>query len=262
MAGRPGIRAIALGGLLFAAAAGPPSDAELAAAREKMVAEQIAGRGVADARVLAALRKVPRHEFVARSLRREAYADHPLPIGHGQTISQPYVVAAMTELAQVGPGERVLEVGTGSGYQAAVLAELAREVYTIEIVEPLAKSAAATLARLGYAAVRVRHGDGYRGWPEAAPFDAIVVTAAPPRVPPPLLEQLAVGGKLVIPVGDDWQELEVHTKTATGVEVRQVFPVRFVPMTGEASKPRRRRGAQRGEAERRSRKGRRASCAA
>ncbi len=262
MAGRPGIRAIALGGLLLAAAAGPPSDAELAAALEEMVAEQIAGRGVADARVLAALRKVPRHEFVARSLRREAYADHPLPIGHGQTISQPYVVAAMTELAQVGPGERVLEVGTGSGYQAAVLAELAREVYTIEIVEPLAKSAAATLARLGYAAVRVRHGDGYLGWPEAAPFDAIVVTAAPPRVPPPLLEQLAVGGKLVIPVGEDWQELEVHTKTATGVEVRQVFPVRFVPMTGEASKPRRRRGAQRGEAERRSRKGRRASCAA
>jgi protein-L-isoaspartate(D-aspartate) O-methyltransferase len=233
------LRALGLGALLLAACgdalrAEPPGDAQLAAARERMVREQIEERGVRDPRVLAALRKVPRHAFVERQHWDDAYSDHPLPIGHGQTISQPYIVAAMSELAEVGPDERVLEVGTGSGYQAAVLAELAAEVYTIEIVEPLATRAAATLTRLGYAKVHVRHGDGFRGWPEAAPFHAIVVTAAPERVPPPLLEQLAPGGKLVIPVGESWQELEVHTKTETGIEVRKVFSVRFVPMTGEA----------------------------
>jgi len=199
-------------------------------ARVRMVREQIAGRGVEDPRVLEAVRRVPRHEFVASRLREQAYDDRPLPIGHGQTISQPYVVAAMTELAAVGPASKVLEVGTGSGYQAAVLAELAGEVFTIEIVEPLAERARETLARLGYTNVHVRHGDGYAGWPEEAPFDAIVVTAAPPEVPPALREQLAVGGRLVVPVGRDWQELEVHTRTEDGWEVREVFPVRFVPM--------------------------------
>ncbi len=211
-----------------------PEDAtNFAAARERMVSEQIEARGVVDARVLAALRRVPRHEFVPEEELARAYRDGPLPIGHGQTISQPYVVAVMTELAAPGADDRVLEIGTGSGYQAAVLAELAGQVYSIEIVEPLARSAAATLERLGYD-VRVRHGDGYRGWPEAAPFDAIVVTAAPERVPPALLEQLAEGGRLVIPVGDLQQELEVHRRTADGIEVERVFAVRFVPMTGEA----------------------------
>ena len=208
--------------------------ARQALARERMVAEQIEARGVGDPRILAAMRRVPRHEFVPEPLRDHAYQDRPLPIGHEQTISQPYVVAAMTELAAPGPEARVLEVGTGSGYQAAILAELAGEVYSIEIVEPLAERAAATLAHLGYDRVRVRAGDGYRGWPEAAPFDAIVVTAAPREVPPALLEQLAPGGRLVIPVGAFHQELQVHRRTEGGIEVESVFPVRFVPMTGEA----------------------------
>jgi protein-L-isoaspartate(D-aspartate) O-methyltransferase len=170
---------------------------------------------------------------VPPSLAEEAYGDHPLPIGEGQTISQPYIVALMTELLNLRGGERVLEVGTGSGYQAAVLAEIAGEVYSVEILEPLARSAAATLAGLGYGGVRVRAGDGYLGWPEAAPFDAIVVTAAPDHIPQPLLDQLRVGGHLVIPVGVSYQELVVCTKTAAGVTRRSVIPVRFVPMTGE-----------------------------
>jgi protein-L-isoaspartate(D-aspartate) O-methyltransferase len=198
-----------------------------------MVSDQMESRGVADPRVLTALRKVPRHEFVPARWRASAYEDRPLPIGHGQTISQPYIVAAMTELTALSEGDRVLEIGTGSGYQAAVLAELGAQVYTIEILEPLAERAAQTLDSLGYDSVEVRHGDGYRGWPEAAPFDAIVVTAAAPVVPPALLEQLAVGGHLVIPVGDSYQELEVHERTPEGVVVRRVFAVRFVPMTGE-----------------------------
>jgi protein-L-isoaspartate(D-aspartate) O-methyltransferase len=207
--------------------------------RLAMVERQIEGRGVTDARVLAAMRRVPRHEFVPESVRGAAYEDRPLPIGHSQTISQPFIVASMTELARIEPGSRVLEVGTGSGYQAAVVHEVAGSVYTIEIIEALARQAAETLARLGYTAAHVRHGDGYRGWPEAAPFDAILVTAAPTEVPQPLLEQLAVGGRLVIPVGDWYQQLEVHTKTPTGVTVERVYPVRFVPMTGEAIDPRR-----------------------
>ena len=209
------------------------------ALRERMVREQLASRDVTDARVLAAMRRVPRHEFVPAALRAQAYEDGPLPIGHEQTISQPYIVALMTQLAALGPASRVLEVGTGSGYQAAILAEVARDVYTIEIVEPLARSAEATLRRLGYERVHVRAGDGYRGWPEAAPFDAILVTAAPEKVPAPLLEQLAVGGRLVIPVGRLDQELEVHRRTAGGFEVARVAPVRFVPMTGEAAGQRR-----------------------
>jgi protein-L-isoaspartate(D-aspartate) O-methyltransferase len=203
------------------------------AARERMLAEQIAARGVADARVLAAMRKVPRHEFVPADVRARAYDDSPLAIGHDQTISQPYIVALMTELAALGPGARVLEIGTGSGYQAAVLAEVAGAVYTIEILAPLARRAEATLSRLGYGRVHVRQGDGYRGWPEAAPFDAIVVTAAAPKVPPALLEQLADGGRLVMPVGDREQHLEVHRRRGGRIEVKTVLPVRFVPLTGE-----------------------------
>lgn len=202
------------------------------AARERMVAQQIAARGVADPAVLRAMRAVPRHEFVPLEVREEAHADWPLPIAAGQTISQPYIVALMSELAAVRPGDRVLEIGTGSGYQAAVLAELGARVYSIEIVEPLARTAAERLRRLGYGAVQVRHGDGYRGWPEAAPFAAIVVTAAPPEVPAALLAQLAPGGRLVIPVGTGAQELRLLVRTPGGVETRRVVPVRFVPMVG------------------------------
>jgi protein-L-isoaspartate(D-aspartate) O-methyltransferase len=187
--------------------------------------------------VLAAMRKVPRHLFVPEDQSAHAYEDRPLPIGEGQTISQPFIVAAMTELAALGPEARVLEIGTGSGYQAALLAELAREVYTIEIVEPLAARAAALLQHLGYANVKTRSGDGYRGWPEAAPFDAIVVTAAPPQIPEPLKQQLKPGGRLVVPVGERMQKLVVVTRTADGFSEQTVFPVRFVPMTGEAQKP-------------------------
>jgi len=223
--------------LAIATPAGAGTDA-FAAPRARMVDEQIEARGIADPRVLAALRSVPRHEFVPVARRADAYADHPLPIGHGQTISQPYIVALMTQLAAVGTGSRVLEVGTGSGYQAAVLEACGAEVYTIEIVDALAKRAQRDLTRLGYKKVHVRSGDGYRGWPEVAPFDAIVVTAAAPRVPPALLEQLRVGGRLVIPVGETWdaQSLQVHVRTETGFEVHDVVPVRFVPMTGTVRK--------------------------
>ena len=202
--------------------------------RHAMVDEQIVARGVRNPRVLAAMRKVPRHEFVPDDVRHLAYRDHPLPIGHEQTISQPYIVALITELAAVGPKAKVLEVGTGSGYQAAVLAEVVGTVYSIEIVAPLAARAKRTLSRLGFANVHVRTGDGYRGWPEHAPFDSIVVTAAPPHVPEPLKQQLVVGGRLVIPVGRYHQDLRVITRTATGFEETKVLPVRFVPMTGEA----------------------------
>jgi len=181
--------------------------------------------------------KVPRHEFDPSDVAGMAYVDGPLPIGWRQTISQPYIVALMSELAAPRPGARVLEVGTGSGYQAAVLSELGAEVYSIEIIEPLARRAAATLARLGYASVHTRTGDGYRGWPEAAPFDAIVVTAAPAAVPEPLRQQLKIGGRLVLPVGTRAQELRVITRTAQGWDERKVIPVVFVPMTGEAQTP-------------------------
>ncbi len=200
--------------------------------RDRMIEEQIVARGVRDPAVLGAMRRVPRHEFVAERWRVHAYDDRALPIAAGQTISQPYIVALMTELAGVGRGARVLEVGTGSGYQAAVLAALGADVHTIEIVPELATSGRATLTRLGYTNVHTREGDGYRGWPEAAPFAAIVVTAAPPEVPPALLAQLAPGGRLVIPVGTVDQELQVHERTADGIRVRSVIPVRFVPMTG------------------------------
>ena len=203
-----------------------------------MVATQIEARGVHDSRVLDVMRRVERHRFVPESVLDAAYADHPLGIGFGQTISQPYIVAVMTEAARVRPGARVLEIGTGSGYQAAVLAELAGEVDTIEPIEPLAREAAARLAALGYRNVNVRAGDGYRGWPERAPFDAIVVTAAPPEIPQPLLDQLALGGRLVAPVGVGEQELVVVKRTAAGLTTRSLLPVRFVPMTGEAQQRR------------------------
>lgn len=207
-------------------------------ARERLVREEIEGRGVRDPRVLAAMRKVPRHLFVPPDQQNAAYVDSPLHIGYNQTITEPYLVAFMTEALELKPQDKVLEIGTGSGYQAAVLAELARDVYTIEIVEPLAKAAEERLGRLGYSSVHVRTGDGYRGWPEAAPFDAIVLTAAPPeRVPPPLVEQLREGGRLVAPVGGSEQDLTRIRRTAKGVTEEVLLPVRFVPMTGEAEKP-------------------------
>jgi protein-L-isoaspartate(D-aspartate) O-methyltransferase len=206
-------------------------------AREAMVAEQIVARGVRDTATLRALRKVPRHLFVPSPYSDEAYADHPLPIGHGQTISQPYIVAFMTEALGLKGGEKVLEVGTGSGYQAAVLAEIASHVYTIEIVEPLAREAEATLGRLGYGNVHVRAGDGYAGWPEAAPFDGILVTAAAPRIPEPLKHQLRDGGRLVVPVGEGVQELTVVTRKGDTFREERLLPVRFVPMTGRVRQP-------------------------
>ncbi len=201
--------------------------------RRGMVRDQLARRGIEDRRVLAAMGKVPRHEFVEPGDRARAYDDHPLPIAAGQTISQPYIVALMTELADVQPGDKVLEVGTGSGYQAAVLAELGARVYSIEIVEELATVARERLQRLGYEAT-VRAGDGYAGWAEHAPFDAIVITAAPPEVPEPLPAQLAKGGKLVVPVGRGTQDLWVWTRTESGFDKQNVLGVRFVPMTGKA----------------------------
>ncbi len=236
-----GAAASLLGPLLACSGGGPPetpAEEPHAAARERMVRRQVEARGVRDPRLLAALRAVPRHELVPPEWREEAYRDEPLPIGHGQTISQPYVVAAMTEALDLQPGERVLEIGTGSGYQAAVLAELGTEVFSIEIVPELAERARTDLARLGYARVRVRAGDGYRGWPEEAPFDAIVVTAAPDHVPEALTEQLAVGGRLVMPLGRGVQELVRITRTEGGLAREHLFDVRFVPMTGEAERER------------------------
>ena len=201
-----------------------------------MVEQQIRARGVTDTRVLQVMREIPRHEFVPPEQAANAYQDSPLPIGYRQTISQPYIVAYMTEQLQVTPQSKVLEIGTGSGYQAAVLGKLAKEVYTIEIVPELAKSAETTLKRLGYENVHVRAGDGYRGWPEAAPFDRIMVTAAPDHVPQPLVDQLAVGGRMIIPVGDYYQQIRIITKTPKGVVEQRTIDVIFVPMTGEAQK--------------------------
>ena len=209
---------------------------EFSRMRSDMVRTQIAARGVRDEHVLAAMRQVPRHLFVPRDLWAHAYDDRPLPIGEGQTISQPYIVGLMSELLKVGPGDRVLEIGTGSGYQAAVLAAMGCEVYSIEIREPLARTARERLTAAGYPGVQVRVGDGYQGWPEAAPFAGIIVTAAPDRIPEPLLQQLRLGGKMAIPVGDFYQTLKVLTRGEDGISERSVIPVRFVPMTGEVEK--------------------------
>lgn len=212
-------------------------DAQEAARRERMVVEQLQRRDIVLPRVLAVMRRVPRHKFVPRVVASAAYDDRPLPIGHGQTISQPYIVALMTQLVDPAPTSRVLDVGTGSGYQAAVLAELAAEVYSMEIVAPLAEEATQRLQALGYANVHVRQGDGYRGWPEHAPFDAIVVAAAPAHVPQPLIDQLAPGGRMAIPVGQGWQELLLIEKDEAGrIYERSIVPVAFVPMTGEAER--------------------------
>jgi protein-L-isoaspartate(D-aspartate) O-methyltransferase len=197
-----------------------------------MVETQLRARGIRDARVLAAMRTVPRHRFMPSEQQHEAYGDHPLPIGHGQTISQPYIVAFMTEALKVSPTDVVLEIGTGSGYQAAILGELAREVYSIEVVPELAAQATHTLEALGYKNVHVRAGDGYLGWPEHAPFHKIIVTAAPEAVPTALVDQLAVGGTMVLPVGPVYgnQELRILTKTEKGVLTEVSLAVRFVPM--------------------------------
>jgi protein-L-isoaspartate(D-aspartate) O-methyltransferase len=201
-----------------------------------MVSQQLVARGITDQRVLRAMSRVPRHAFVPASHLDLGYADRPLPIGHDQTISQPYIVAFMTEALRAAPTDCVLEIGTGSGYQAAVLAELVAQVYTVEIVKPLGERAREDLARLGYRTVHVRVGDGFEGWPEHAPFDAIIVTCSPEHVPQPLVEQLKDGGRMIIPVGSQirGQELHVLERHGTRIEPHAVLPVRFVPMTGKA----------------------------
>jgi protein-L-isoaspartate(D-aspartate) O-methyltransferase len=226
--------------VLVATACGqrPTPASDFAAQRQQMVQRQLMTRGIHEERVLAAMAKVPREEFVPADSRVASYEDGPLPIGYGQTISQPYVVAFMTEQLRLKPTDRVLEVGTGSGYQAAILAELVSEVYSIEIVEPLAKSAEATLQRLGCKNVHVKVGDGYKGWPEEGPFDAIIVTCAPDKVPQPLVDQLKDDGRMVIPVGDRFaQQLYLLEKKNGQLKQSATLPVRFVPMTSEALKP-------------------------
>ena len=212
-----------------------PSD--FAAQRQQMVERQLMTRGINDQRVLAAMAKVPREEFVTQEARSASYEDGPLPIGYGQSISQPYIVAFMTEQLRPKPSDRVLEIGTGSGYQAAILAKLVSDVYSIEIVEPLAKNAEAILQRLGYKNVHLKIGDGYKGWPDAAPFDAIIVTCAPDKVPQPLIDQLKDGGRMVIPVGDIFaQQLYLLEKKNGQLKQSATLPVRFVPMSSEQKK--------------------------
>ena len=224
---------IVLGALGCRAAGDSSSQPDWDRERAAMVEEQLHARDIKAPRVLDAMRRVRRHLFVPEPQRAEAYGDHPVPIGYSQTISQPYIVAFMTQAIDVRPTDRVLEIGTGSGYQAAILGELAREVFTIEIVEPLAERARATLASLGYKNVHVRAGNGYLGWPEQAPFDRVMVTAAPTEIPAALVQQLKVGGLMAIPVGDVIQELKILRKTETGVDTLETLPVRFVPMTGK-----------------------------
>ena len=232
--------AFALALAALACHAGEPQTMQDAAnrddARARMVREQLRGRDITDPRVLEVMGRVPRHLFVPEDERAGAYDDHPLPIGHGQTISQPYIVAFMTQALKVEPDHKVLEIGTGSGYQAAVLGELARDVYTIEIVGPLGDQARKTLESLGHKNVHVRIGNGYLGWPEEAPFDRIMVTAAPQEIPPTLVEQLKVGGLMAVPVGSVFQELRILRKTETGLETLDTMPVRFVPMVKRPSR--------------------------
>ena len=227
---------VTLGAVSWGAAVSA-AEIDYAAARERMVEQQLAStwRGISDPAVLSAMATVPRHEFVPAELRPYAYDDRPLPIGYAQTISQPYVVAFMTEKLQPTAADRILEIGTGSGYQAAILSVLVNEVYSIEIVEPLARRAESDLLRLGYRNVKLRHGDGYKGWPEAAPFDAIIVTCAPDHVPKPLIDQLRDGGRMIIPVGERGsQMLFLLRKHGSALQREAVLPVRFVPMTGSA----------------------------
>ncbi len=216
----------------------PSDEQQFLRLRERMVSEQLQARDVQDARVLAAMRKVLRHRFVPSDLANSAYEDNPLPLMLGQTISQPYIVGYMTQALEIHGSERVLEIGTGSGYQAAVLAELVPEVYTIEILPDLLAKAASTLVALGYKNIHLRCGDGYMGWPEAAPFDRIIVTAAPDHIPQPLIDQLKPGGKMIIPVGSGDQDLVVIEKNQQGFSRRSTIPVRFVPMTGQAQRKR------------------------
>ena len=211
----------------------PQNDSEWQPERKRMVDEQLRARDITSARVLDAMLSVPRHLFVPEAERGASYGDYPLPIGHDQTISQPYIVAFMTQALEIEPEHRVLEIGTGSGYQAAVLSLLAKDVYTIEIVAPLAERARGTLSSLGYRNVHVRTGNGYLGWPEHAPYDRIMVTAAPDEVPAALVAQLKVGGLMAIPVGTATQELRILRRTARGTETLRTLPVRFVPMTGK-----------------------------
>jgi protein-L-isoaspartate(D-aspartate) O-methyltransferase len=210
------------------------------AKRQAMVEQDIKGRGISDRRLLEAMGRIPRHLFVAERQKGEAYVDHPLPIGEGQTISQPYVVALMTQALHLKPTDRVLEIGTGSGYQAAVLAELVKTVFTIEIRKPLADMAEKRLRELGYRNVQVRYGDGYFGWEGEAPFDAIIITAAANHIPPPLIRQLKEGGRLILPLGSTVfnQTLTLVTRRGERLDVEQLAPVTFVPMTGEAQKRR------------------------
>ncbi len=205
--------------------------------RERLVTN-LAEKGITDERVLTAMKAVPRHEFVPMSQRAASYVDHPLPIGHGQTISQPYIVAYMCQALKLTGGEKVLEIGTGSGYHAAVLSLLAKEVYTIEIIPELGRSAEKLLDELGYENIEVRIGDGYQGWPEFAPFDAVILTAAPPQIPQPLLDQLSIGGRLLAPVGVGWQKLVLVERTREGLKETELLPVVFVPMTGAAQQKR------------------------
>ena len=214
----------------------PMIDPTFHSARHAMVEEQILDRGIQDPLVLQAMRHVPRHRFVGESEFSNAYEDRPLSIGHEQTISQPYIVAFMTEALTLHTSNKVLEIGTGSGYQAAVLAEIASEVFTIEIIEPLAVRAKETLSQLGYSNIHVRTGDGYKGWPSESPFDAIILTAAPDHIPQPLLDQLALGGRLIVPVGTYLQKLILVLRTEEGYQQTTLLPVAFVPMTGEAEK--------------------------
>lgn len=202
-------------------------------ARSSMVRNQIVARGITDTLVIKAMTEIPRHEFVPTQYQHMAYGDFPLPIGEGQTISQPYVVALMTEEIELTPSDRVLEIGTGSGYQAAVLAMIGAEVYSIEIVPSLAEHASRLLSEMGYDNVHVKCGDGFLGWPEAAPFDAIIITCAPKTVPQPLIEQMAEGGRLIVPLGDDFQMLTLLRMTGGEVTRDELIPVRFVPMKGK-----------------------------
>ena len=213
-------------------------DRAFTAARQRMVEKDLKGRDIADPQVLEILGRVPRHLFVEKSLQRQAYADHPLPIGEGQTISQPYIVALMTQILRIKPGEKVLEIGTGSGYQAAVLAELTDQVFSIEIREKLTQTASKTLKELGYNQVRLKSGDGYFGWEEFAPFDAIIVTCAANHIPPSLIKQLKEGGRLILPLGSTtyFQTLTLITKKGGQTDVQHLMGVAFVPMTGEAQK--------------------------